>query len=124
MSQLNDLYSSEFLNDNAILIGKIKKPSITKEEANQILDFVKQDIQNYPDHQHFILDVLLVQEVSNPIIGVLMKALQFWKKTRGYALLVMTDDLLQKIMIEQPAMFDFFAVFHTVDEAIAFTKKA
>ncbi len=124
MSTLNDLFSSEFLKDNAILIGKIKKPTITKEEAIKILEFVKQDIQNYPAHQHFILDVLDVQEVSNPIIGVLMKALEFWKKTRGYGILVMTEELLQKIMIEQPAMFDFFAVFHSIDEAIAFTKKA
>jgi hypothetical protein len=36
----------------------------------------------------------------------------------------MTDDLLQKIMIEQPAMFDYFAVFPTMNEAIAFTKKS
>lgn len=124
MSTLKDLFSLEYDNDSKILLGTIKKPILAKEEANEILEFVKQDMQNYPDHQHYILDVLTVKEVSNPVIGILMKSLQFWKKTRGYALLVITDDLLQKIMIEQPAMFDYFAVFPTMNEAIAFTKKS
>nr|MBP8178496.1 hypothetical protein [Spirochaetota bacterium] len=69
MSTLKDLFSLEYDNDSKILLGTIKKPILAKEEANEILEFVKQDMQNYPDHQHYILDVLTVKEVSNPIIG-------------------------------------------------------
>ncbi len=117
MSSNNDRFSHSTLDDNEIVVGTIKESSLDKDNSQEILDHVRDDLSNYPDYEHYVLDVRQVKEVSNPALGVLLKALNIIKRTGGYMILVMTEDLLQKIMIEQPAMFDFFAVFHSIDEA-------
>jgi len=117
MSSNNDRFSHSTIDDNEIVVGTIKESNLDKDNSQEILDHVRDDLSNYPDYEHYILDVRQVKEVSNSALGVLLKALNIIKRTGGYMILVMTEDLLQKIMIEQPAMFDFFAVFHSIDEA-------
>ena len=52
--------------------------------------------------------------------GYLMKALGVVKKTAGYMILVMKEDILQKFMITNPEMFDYYAVFFNTEDAVQF----
>ena len=52
-----------------------------------------------------------------------MKSLEIMKRGKTFAILVMTEQLLQEIMLQHPEMFDFYAVFHTIEDAIAYVKK-
>ena len=49
-----------------------------------------------------------------------MKALGIVKKTAGYMILVMKDEVLQKFMVTNPEMFDYYAVFFNIDDARKF----
>ena len=122
MSTENDRFSHSFMDDQNILVGAIKESNLDKDNSQEILDLVQDDLANYPNYEHYILDVRKVEKVSNSALGVLLKAMNIIKHTGSYMILVMTEDLLQKIMIEQPIMFDYFAVFHSVDEAIEYIK--
>jgi len=122
MSTENDRFSHTFIDDQNILIGAIKESNLDKDNSQEILDLVQDDLANYPNYEHYILDVRKVEKVSNSALGVLLKAMNIIKHTGSYMILVMTEDLLQKIMIEQPIMFDYFAVFHSVDEAMEYIK--
>jgi anti-anti-sigma factor len=122
MSTGNDRFSHSFMDDQNILIGAIKESDLDKDNSQEILDLVQDDLSNYPDYEHYILDVRKVDKVSTPALGVLLKAMNIIKHTGSYMILVMTEDLLQKIMIEQPVMFDYFAVFHSIDEATEYIK--
>lgn len=122
MSTENDRFSHSFMDDQNILVGAIKESNLDKDNSQEILDLVQDDLANYPNYEHYILDVRKVEKVSNSALGVLLKAMNIIKHTGSYIILVMTEELLQKIMIEQPIMFDYFAVFHSVDEAIEYIK--
>ncbi len=122
MSTENDRFSHSFMDDQNILVGAIKESNLDKDNSQEILDLVQDDLANYPNYEHYILDVRKVEKVSNSALGVLLKAMNIIKHTGSYMILVMTEDLLQKIMIEQPIMFDYFAVFHSVDEAMEYIK--
>ncbi len=122
MSTGNERFSHTFIDDQNILVGALKESNLDKDNSQEILDLVQDDLSNYPNYEHYILDVRQVKKVSNPALGVLLKAMNIIKHTGSYMILVMTEDLLQKIMIEQPIMFDYFAVFHSVDEAMEYIK--
>jgi hypothetical protein len=83
----------------------------------------QQDINRQPPHSDVILDVRKAEKVTNSAIGVLLKALESMKRGNTYAILVMTEKLLQEVMLQFPEMFDFYAVFHSIDDAVAFIKK-
>jgi hypothetical protein len=101
-----------------MLIGAIEK-----DEAALIYDYVEVEQKKQPPYDHFILDALKVNKVTNPAIGFLMKSLNLVKKTKGYMVLVITEELLQEIMLMHPQMFDYYAVFHSIEDAVAYTKK-
>ncbi|MFW5771433.1 MAG: STAS domain-containing protein [Spirochaetota bacterium] len=122
MSTGNDRFSHTFIDDQNILVGTLKESDLDKDNSQEILDLVQDDLSNYPNYEHYILDVRQVKKVSNSALGVLLKAMNIIKHTGSYMILVMTEDLLQKIMIEQPVMFDYFAVFHSLDEAKEYIK--
>ncbi len=63
------------------------------------------------------MDATAVTEISDPAIGILMKSMAIMKKAKGYLVLVMTEDFLQKIMVAHPEMFNYMAVFHSVMDA-------
>lgn len=119
----NSLFSYEYRADDNVLIGVIQSDNIEKDDSKAILDYAIEELKNQPDTPNYIMDVRKVQKVSSYAIGVLMKALGVMKKTKGYMILVMTEALLQEIMLQHPEMFDYYAVFHTLEDAITFIKK-
>jgi hypothetical protein len=123
MNATSEYFKFDYLEDKKVLIGKIILPKIDKAEAAVILDYAQKMLPDLPDYEHFILDTLAVVDVSNSAIGILMKSLEIVKKTKGYMMLVMTEKLLQKIMVLFPVMFDFYVVFHSINDAIEYALK-
>ena len=122
MTQKGAMFEFIFHEKEKILIGKVLPNVLDKEEGTQIYDYVETEKDKQPSYEHFILDALSVTKVSNSAIGYLMKSLGLVKKTRGYMILVITEALLQEIMLAHPQMFDFYAVFHSVEDAVAYTR--
>lgn len=120
---MSNIFEFEYLPSDNTLIGRILIGSIDRDEASEIYNLVEVEIKNQPDYNHFILDVRKVNKVTNHGIGFLMKSLGIIKKTKGYMILVMTEELLKEIMLVHPEMFDFYAVFQTLEEAVEFTRK-
>lgn len=119
----NNYYTLTYLQDDKILHMKFSINIIEKDTAAAIFDSYTKE-SNLPDFSDFIMDATAVTEISDPAIGILMKAMGVMKKAKGYLVIVMTDEFLQKIMIAHPEMFNYMAVFHSVDEARAYIKKS
>lgn len=118
----SNLYTLNYLQDDKILHLKFSVATIDKDTAAAIYDSYTKEI-NLPDFSDFIMDATSVSEISDPGIGILMKAMGIMKKAKGYLVIVMTEDFLQKIMVAHPEMFNYMAVFHSLDEARAYIKK-
>ncbi len=103
-----------------ILTGTVGIDKVDKDESTEMHDTLAAELPKYPDYKHCILDVLKVTSVSSYAIGIMMKALMLVKKTRNYYILLMTDKLLQDIMLQHPEMFDYIAVFPSMSEAKKF----
>jgi hypothetical protein len=119
----DNLYTLNYLQDEKILHLQFSIAAIDKDTATAIYDSYTKE-QNLPDFSDFILDASSVTDISDPAIGILMKSMGIMKKAKGYLVIVMTEDFLQKIMIAHPEMFNVMAVFHTLDEARAYIKKS
>ena len=122
MSTIQDVYKSQYLEKEDIHMAEILVSSLDREQADAILDAVSQEVKNLGKSSGFVLDVRKVNRVSSPALGVLMKSLSLVPKTRDYMVLVMEEALLQEIMIQHPEMFDYYAVFHTPEEAVSFIR--
>ncbi len=121
---MNDnLYTLNYLQDERILHLQLSIAVIDKDTANAIYDSYAKE-PNLPDFTDFILDATSVTEISDPAIGILMKSMGIMKKAKGYLVIVMTEEFLQKIMMAHPEMFNVMAVFHSLDEARAYIKKS
>ncbi len=123
MRAVSELFTYNYLADYDTLIGKVNVPSISKEEANAILDFIVSETGRQHAHTGYLLDVMEITEVSNPVIGVLMKSLEVVRKVNNYMVLVMSEQLLNDIMLAHPEMFDYYAVFHSTGDALKFIQK-
>jgi hypothetical protein len=123
MSADNKLYTYTFLPEEKMFIFKIRDASIDKDAAAAIYDAYTKE-KDLPDFSDFILDATKVTDISDPAIGILMKSLAIMKKAQGYLVLVMTEDFLQKIMVAHPEMFNYMAVFHSVEDARAFIRRS
>ena len=123
MSGTATLYTYTLLPEESILLFKIQGSVIDKEIASKIYDAYSKET-NVPDFTDYIMDATAVTEISDPAIGILMKAMSIMKKAKGYLVLVMTEDFLQKIMVAHPEMFNYMAVFHSVVDARAFIKRS
>ncbi|MBP7734638.1 MAG: hypothetical protein KA369_01570 [Spirochaetes bacterium] len=119
----DNLYTLNYLQDEKILHLQFSIATIDKDTANAIYDSYTKE-PNLPDFTDFILDASSVTDISDPAIGILMKSMVIMKKAKGYLVIVMTEEFLQKIMIAHPEMFNVMAVFHTLDEARAYIKKS
>jgi len=117
------LYTYTLLSDESILLLKIQVAVIDKDIASKIYDAYSNET-SLPDFTDFIMDATAVTEISDPAIGILMKSMAIMKKAKGYLVLVMTEDFLQKIMVAHPEMFNYMAVFHSVVDARAFIKRS
>ncbi len=109
-----------FLDDCKILSGEILVDDVDKDGATAIYDYLAKELPAQPDSIGFILNILKVASVSSYALGVLMKSLALFKKTKNYLVLLMTESLLQEIMLAHPEMFDYYAVFHRMDDAVKF----
>ncbi len=112
-----------FMEDSKILIGEISDAKLDKDSAEAIYQHTEKEAPKQPDYKGFILNVLAVNEVSDSALGYLMKSLELVKKVKGYMILVMTEALLQDVMLRHPVLFDYYAIFHTIDDAITYIKK-
>ena len=119
----SNLYTLNYLQNEKILHLKFSVANIDKDSAAAIYDSYTKEA-NLPDFSDFIMDASSVTEISDPAIGILMKAIGIMKKAKGYLVIVMTEEFLQKIMIAHPEMFNYMAVFHSLDEAMAYIKKS
>jgi len=123
MIDKNKLYSYSYLTADDILHFKLNIDKVDKDTAATIYDTYSKEA-DLPNFSYFIMDASTITEISDPAIGILMKSMAIMKKTKGYLVMVMTEDFLQKIMIEHPEMFHYIAVFHTIDDAKAFIKRS
>ena len=124
MTSPEKMFEFEYLKDHNILIGRFKVNELTNsEDAKVVYDYAADELKNQPDADSFIMDISSLKNVSSYAIGTLMKALDIMKKTKGYMILIMDESLLQEVMLQHPVMFDYYAVFHNLEDAIAFIKK-
>lgn len=124
MTSPEKMFEFEYLKDHSILIGRFKVNDLTNsEDAKAVYDYAAAELKNQPDADSFIMDISNLKNVSSYAIGTLMKALDIMKKTKGYMILIMDESLLQEVMLQHPVMFDYYAVFHNLEDAITFIKK-
>jgi hypothetical protein len=123
MAASNSLYSYTYLRDEDILHFKLNICSVDKDSACAIYDGASKEI-DVPEFSYFIMDAASVTDISDPAIGVLMKAMSIMKKINGYLIIVMTEEFLQEIMVEHPEMFNYIAVFHNIEDAKAFIRRS
>jgi hypothetical protein len=118
-----DLFVLEYNQKDDIMIGRVQCAKVERAEADAIYNHYVGRVHEFPNYRDFILDVRKIESVSDPAIGVLMKGLDLMKKESSLAILLMTEALLQDIMLRHPEMFDFYAVFHTPEDAVAYIHK-
>lgn len=117
------LYTYTYLPAEDILHFKLNVDRVDKDTASAIYAAASAE-EGLQEYNYFIMDAASVTEISDPAIGILMKSMAIMKKIKGYLVMVMTEDFLQKIMVEHPEMFNYMAVFHTLDDAKAFIHRS
>jgi hypothetical protein len=115
-------YSFTYLPADDILHFRLNVDKVDRDTASAIYDTYSRE-SDLPEYSHFIMDAASVTEITDPAIGILMKSMSIMKKTQGYLVMIMTEEFLQKIMVEHPEMFNYMAVFHNMDDAKAFIKR-
>lgn len=123
MAVIGDLFEYKHIDDPDILVGVIKKSVIERDEADTILDYVLNETEKQYTFDNYILDVSKVDQINAGVVGILMKSLNYLKKFKGYIILVMSEPFLQKIMLQHPEMFDFYAVFHSIEDAVTYIQR-
>ena len=123
MNKNNKLYSYSYLTADDILHFTLTIDKVDKDTAATIYDTYSKEA-GLPDFTYFIMDASRITEITDPAIGILMKAMAIMKKIKGYLVMVMTEEFLQEIMIRHPEMFNYIAVFHTIDDAKAFIRRS
>jgi hypothetical protein len=116
----SEIFKAEYLSEKKILVASILQSKMEKEQAKLIYNEVDKAIKEHSDYRDFILDTYRVSDVTVASFGYLMKAFTLVNKTAGYMVIVMREEILQNFMLSNPEMFDFLAVFFTVEEAVKF----
>lgn len=116
----NTIFQNSYDNTKKILTGIVMLQSVTKDDSKTIFDLILKGINENHSYNDYILDTRNVTDVRLESFGYLMKALGVVKKTAGYMILVMKDEILQKFMITNPEMFDYYAVFFNTEDAVQF----
>lgn len=116
------IFINSYDNSAKILTGTVQLSKVEKNESKTIFDLIVKGIEEHQSYTDYILDTQRVTDVKIDSFGYLMKALGVVKKTAGYMILVMKEDILQKFMLTNPEMFDYYAVFFTTDDAVKFIK--
>ena len=116
----NTIFQTTYDNSKKILTGTVNVNSVCKEDSKVIFDLIVKGINENPSYNDYILDTRTVNDVKLESFGYLMKALGVVKKTAGYMILVIREDILNKFMITNPEMFDYYAVFFNFEDAVTF----
>lgn len=116
----NDVYRFKYLEDSKILIGEILTEVVDKEEADIIDEVTRQEMPEQPEFIGFIRDNSKVKKLSKYAIIRALKELESLPKTKNYMVSVMSEELLQDLMLQYPGMFDHFAIFHTIEDAVTY----
>ncbi len=116
----NDVYRFRYLPDSKILIGEVLKENIDKEEADIIDAVTAKEMPNQPEFIGFIRDSRKIKKISTYALGRAFQELPRMPKTKNYMVTVMTEELLQELMLKYPEMFDYWAFFHTIEDAVKF----
>lgn len=116
----NDKFKSIYDSKNKVLTGKIEPVTIEKDDAKAIYALIEKSLKDYSDYSDYILDASNVNSIKLESFGYLMKALGVVKKTSGYMILVLRENVLQEFMLTNPEMFDYYAVFFNNEEALQY----
>ncbi len=116
------LFKSTYDEVSKILTGRVLADKIDKADSKEIYELIVSGINENKSYSDYILDTLNVSDVKLESFGYLMKALGVVKKTAGYMVLVIKEDIVQKFMLTNPEMFDYYAVFFNTEDAIKFIK--
>lgn len=116
------VFTNSYDSSLKILTGSVQLTKVEKNDSKNIYDLIVKGIEEYPLYSDYILDTVSVNDVKIDSFGYLMKALGVVKKTAGYMVLVMKEEILQKFMLTNPEMFDYYAVFFNTDDAVQFIK--
>jgi len=111
---------SEYDKKNNVLTGIIGITSVEQEDSKEIYSLIEKSLQEFPEYSDYILDAGNVSEIKIESFGYLMKALGIVKRTSGYMVLVLKEEILQKFMLTNPELFDYYAVFFSTSEALKF----
>jgi len=116
IEKLKNSYDSK----NKVLTGSINIESVEQEHSREIYSLIEKSLQEFHDYNDYILDASKVSNIKIESFGYLVKALSIVKRTAGYMVLVMKEEILQKFMLTNPEMFDYYAVFFSTDEALEY----
>ncbi len=105
---------------NRVLTGLIVPDNIEKEDSKEIYNLIEKSLQEFPDYNDYILDASRVSSIKIESFGYLMKALSIVKRTAGYMILILQEEVLQKFMLTNPEMFDYYAVFFNSADALEY----
>lgn len=113
-------FKSSYDGSNRVLTGLIIPDNIEKEDSKEIYDLIEKSLHEFPDYSDYILDASRVSDIKIESFGYLMKALSIVKRTAGYMILVLQEEVLQKFMLTNPEMFDYYAVFFNNADALEY----
>ena len=117
---MGEKFRSLYDEKNRVLTGVIEPQKIEKEDSKEIYLQIEKSLQEFPDYNDYILDAGMVTEIKIESFGYLMKALGIVKRTSGYMILVLKEEVLQQFMLTNPEMFDYYAVFFNNADALQY----
>lgn len=117
---MGEKFRSLYDEKNRVLTGVIEPQKIEKEDSKEIYLQIEKSLQEFPDYNDYILDASRVIDIKIESFGYLMKALGIVKRTSGYMILVLKEEVLQQFMLTNPEMFDFYAVFFNNADALQY----
>jgi hypothetical protein len=117
------LYELNYMEVDKIMHFKMLVNKFDENNARKIYESFLNET-DLPDYSDFILDAFQANGITRTAIGVLMESLNKIKKAKGYAVLVLNEEFLRKIMVDNPEMFNYLAVFHSAEDAVKFIKKS
>ncbi len=119
MGELDKL-KNDYDAKNRVLTGTVTIGIVEQEDSKEIYTLIEKSLKDNSDYNDYILDAGKVNDIKIESFGYLMKALGIVKRTGGYMVLVMKEEVLQKFMLTNPEMFDYYAVFFSASEALEF----
>lgn len=116
----SEIFKINFDPSTKIITGKVIVSKLDKQQAKTIHEMTVNAVNEYSDYKDYILDISEIIDENPESIGYMVKTSNIVKKTAGYMVLVIREEIVQKFMLTNPEMFDLFAVFFNLDDAVKF----